>query len=195
MDDTDERLKIEADDDGDLNPRSQRGRILGASRRSREVDDRGVTENREMTDDDRLELFRKTHFNDVLPDIPKIPGYHVCWLSTNHPNDSIAHRMRLGYEMIKAHEIQGMEYVSLKTGEYSGGIGINEMVAFKISDRLYQAYMHRNHHELPAEQAGAITAQLDAIRDQAHRDGGDVLEGDGMAELRRSAPARGMFSD
>lgn len=196
MDDMDERLKTEvADDSEDLNPRSQRGRILGAGRRSREAEDRGVTERRELSDDDRIEMFRKTLFNDVLPDLPEIPGYHVCWLSTNHPNDTIATRMRLGYEMIKAHEVHGMEYVSLKTGDYAGGVGINEMVAFKISSKLYQAYMQEAHHAKPADQAGGIVQLLDSHKEQAERDGGRVDEGDGLSELRRSAPSRGIFSN
>lgn len=190
MEQMDERLKNELEDE---NPRAQRAG--GAGRRSRESDDRQVTENRELSDDDRIEMFRQKLFNDVLPDLPDIPGYHVCWLSTNHQNDSIAHRQRLGYEIIKAHEIPGMDYVSIKTGSYDGGVGINEMVAFKLPMSLYQAYMQEAHHAAPARDEAGIASQVDAYRESASSQGGEIIEGDGMAELRRSGPSRGKFSD
>lgn len=166
-----------------------------AGRRSREADDRSVTERRDLSDDDRMDMFRQKLFNDVLPDIPPIPGYHVCWLSTSHQSDTIASRVRLGYEPVKASEVPGMEFASLKTGEYSGMIGINEMLAYKIPTSLYLRYMQVAHHELPAEQAGMIAAAVDSHKESAARDGGEIMEGDGMAELRRSGPSRGVFSD
>ena len=166
-----------------------------AGRRSREADDRSVTERRDLSDDDRVDMFRQKLFNDVLPDLPTIPGWHVCWLSTSHQSDTIASRIRLGYEPVKASDVPGMEFASLKTGEYAGLIGINEMLAFKIPSHLYQKYMQVAHHDLPAEQASMIAATVDTHRESAARDGGDILEGDGMAELRRSGPARGVFSD
>ena len=97
---TDERLKKE----------------LGVGRQSREMEDRQVLENREVTDDDRLEMFRAQLFNDALPDLPNIPGYHMCWLTTTNPRDPIHRRIQLGYEPIKASEVPGMEFASVKTG-------------------------------------------------------------------------------
>lgn len=168
--------------------------IGSASRRSREAEDRTVTESRELSDDDRVQMFQQQHFNDVLPDIPKIPGYHVCWLSTNHPNDSIMRRQQLGYVAIRPEEIPGMAYSTLKTGEYAGCVGINEMVAHKLPMSLYQRYMSINHHEEPNRQNEQIAAAIDAHKANAERDGGEIVEGEGMAELRR-APARGVFND
>ena len=81
----DERLKKTAD----------------VSRQSRAATDRAVTENRLISDDDRVEMFRSQFFQDALPDLPKIPGYHTCWLTTTNPRDSIQMRIRLGYEPIK----------------------------------------------------------------------------------------------
>lgn len=172
-----------------------RTEVRTAGRRSREADDRAVTERRDLSDDDRIDMFRQTLFNDVLPDLPPIPGYHVCWLSTTHQSDSIARRMRLGYEPIKATEIPGMEYASVKTGEEAGLIRINEMLACKLPQHLYEAFMQEAHHRQPAEQASMIAGQVDSLREQANRDGGDVLEGDGMDELRRSGPSRGIFRE
>ena len=77
-------------------------RDLGvASRRSRAMDDRTVTEDREVSEDDRLEMFRMQQFSDALPDLPEIPGFHMCWLSTTNGSDPIARRMRLGYTPVR----------------------------------------------------------------------------------------------
>lgn len=83
---------------------------LGVARRSRGMDDRQVTEDRGISDDDRLEMFRAQLFNDALPDLPEIPGYHVCWLTTTNPRDPIHRRIQLGYEPVKAEEVPGMEH-------------------------------------------------------------------------------------
>ena len=82
----------------------------GVSRRSRGMDDRKVTEDRVMSDDERLEMFRMQQFSDALPDLPIIPGYHMCWLSTTNSSDPIARRMRLGYTPVRSEDIPGFEY-------------------------------------------------------------------------------------
>jgi len=86
-------------------------------RQSRGATDRNVTEERAISDDDRVEMFRSQFFNEALPDLPKIPGFHTCWLTTTNPRDSIQQRIRLGYEPIKAEDVPGWEYVTIKTGE------------------------------------------------------------------------------
>lgn len=195
MANTDERRPEENVDDllGDAPLRAQRG-PASAERRSHDAEDRTVTERRDLSDDERIDLFRNTLFNDVLPDIPPIPGYHVCWLSTTHQSDTIPRRLRLGYEPVTPAEVAGMEFATLKTGEYAGFIGVNEMVAFKLPLTLYQAFMQEAHHNEPARQVEAIDAQIDALKGQAERDGGKIVEGDGMEELRRSAPSKGVFA-
>jgi hypothetical protein len=57
--------------------------------------------------------------------------------------------MRMGYEPIKSSDILGWEHASLKTGEYAGMVGVNEMVAFKIPLHLYEIYMTEAHHTQP----------------------------------------------
>lgn len=155
----------------------------------RDADDRGLNDD----EDEKFALFAQQHFNGVLPDIPPIPGYHVCWLSTNHQADTIPKRIRMGYTPVKPDEVEGFEHVTLKTGEYAGLIGVNEMVAFKIPQSLYLRYMQYNHHDEPARQVEGINAQVDSLKGQAERDGGRIIEGDGMEEIRRSAPSRGRF--
>lgn len=174
----DERLKKTAD----------------VSRQSRAVADRPVTENRMISDDDRVEMFRSQFFQDALPDLPKIPGYHTCWLTTTNPRDSIQMRIRLGYEPIKPEDVPGWEYVTIKTGEWSGFIGVNEMLAFKLPMSLYHRYMNEAHHDAPAREDEKLTAVLDSIKESAAASGGQIIEGDGIAALRNN-PSRGSFEE
>lgn len=134
----------------------KRVRRISDSRGSRRSDDRDVTEHREISDGERVEMLRRTFFQSALPDIPEIPGYHVCWLTTQNPRDPIHGRMRLGYELIKAEEIPGFEHLGLKTGDYPGIIGINEMVAAKLPLHLYDAFMREVHFEQPMREEEAI---------------------------------------
>ena len=43
-------------------------------RTSRGMEDRAVTENRVMSDQDRLDMFRMSLHQSALPDLPEIPG-------------------------------------------------------------------------------------------------------------------------
>ncbi len=174
---TDERLKKE----------------LGAGRQSREMEDRKVSENREVTDDDRLEMFRAQLFNDALPDLPDMPGYHVCWLTTTNPRDPIHRRIQLGYEPIKADEVPGMEFASIKTGEWSGLIGVNEMIAFKLPLGLYQRFMQEAHHDAPLREENKLAETAEIMRQQAEGSGSTLFEGDGLQEMREHNPRIGLF--
>lgn len=161
----------------------------GVARVSRAASDRKFTEDRTLNDDERLEMFRQQMFNDALPNLPDIPGYHTIWLTTTNPRDTIHMRTRLGYELIRSEDIPGFESITLKTGEYSGHIGINEMVAAKLPMSLYQAFMREAHHNEPQRQADALNQAIEAHKANAERDGGRIDEGDGIEDLRRSAPA------
>jgi hypothetical protein len=175
---TDDRLKKEPD----------------VARRSRGMDDRKVTEDREISDDDRLEMFRAQLFNDALPDLPAIPGYHMCWLTTTNPRDPIHRRIQLGYEPIKAEEVPGMAHASVKTGEYVGMIAVNEMLAFKLPMSLYQRFMQEAHYDAPLREEDKLAEVADSIRAQAEQSGGRLIEGDGMDDFRQHAPRLTDFS-
>jgi hypothetical protein len=174
---TDERLKKE----------------LGVGRQSREMEDRQVTENREVTDDDRLEMFRAQLFNDALPDLPDMPGYHMCWLTTTNPRDPIHRRIQLGYEPIKASDVPGMEFASVKTGEWAGLIGVNEMIAFKLPETLYQRFMQEAHHDAPLREENKLAETAEIMRQQAEGSGSTLFEGDGLMEMRDNNPRLGRF--
>lgn len=153
-------------------------------RENRGMQDRQATQNRTISDSDRLDMFRQSLFQSALPDLPEIPGYHVCWLTTTNPRDSIHSRRSLGYEPVLPEEVPGWDYASLKTGEYAGMIGVNEMVAFKLPMRLYEMYMKEAHHERPNAEEGKLADTADFIRAEARRRGADVIEGDGISSLR-----------
>ena len=163
-------------------------------RDTRRTQDRTVTESRELTEDDRLEMFRNQLFNDALPDLPPIPGYHLCWLTTTNPRDPIHRRIQLGYEPVRPDEVPGMEYASVKTGEWSGFIGVNEMLAFKLPMGLYEKFMQEAHHDAPLREEDKLAEVADLMREQAERAGSVMYEGDGLSEMRSDAPRRGIVT-
>lgn len=160
----------------------------GESRTDRATVERTVTENRVVADDERVEMFRQNFFQSALPDLPKIPGWHMCWLTTANPRDSIQARMRLGYEPVKPGDIPGWEYVTIKNGEYSGFIGVNEMLAFKLPQSLYERFMHEAHYDAPLREEEKLQDTLDMIKHQAEASGGRVAVGDGTGSLVKRVP-------
>jgi hypothetical protein len=166
---------------------------LDVGRQDRAMIDRQVAENREVSEDDRLEMFRAQLFNDALPDLPDMPGYHVCWLTTTNPRDPIHRRIQLGYEPIKAAEVPGMEFASIKTGEWSGLVGVNEMIAFKLPMSLYQKFMQEAHHDAPLREENKLAETAEIMRQQAEGSGSTLFEGDGLQEMREHNPRLGIF--
>ncbi len=75
---------------------------------------------------ERLDAFRELQFNNALPDLPPIPGYHTIWLTTTNPRDSLAARSRLGYTPVRPDEVPGYEYATVKAGEHTGCIDFIE---------------------------------------------------------------------
>jgi len=168
--------------------------VVGRRDATRASEDRMVTEDRQLSEDDRLEMFRNQLFNDALPDLPTLSGYHMCWLTTTNPRDPIFRRMQLGYEPVKPEEVPGMAHATVKTGEYSGMIGVNEMLAFKLPMGLYEKFMQEAHHDAPLREEDKLAEVAEIMRDQAERAGGRLLEGDGMQEMRDHNPRRGIFA-
>lgn len=160
-------------------------KVQGEGRENRAATDRAVVENRALSDDDRLEMFRQQFFQSALPDLPQIPGWHTCWLTTANPRDSIQGRMRLGYEPVKPEDIPGWEHVTLKTGEWAGFIGVNEMLAFKLPISLYEKFMLEAHHHAPDREEEKLTDTAEFLEQQARASGSQLYEGDGVGEMRQ----------
>ena len=147
---------------------ARRKKAPSKARKSRAAEDRkDAATHRTLSDDERLDEFRKSFFQSVLPDLPSIDGYHVCWLTTTNPRDSIPARVRLGYEPIKPEDIPGWAFTGIKSGEYAGCIGVNEMIAFKLPMHLYEAYMREAHHNQPLMEEEKLTSVIDVIREEA----------------------------
>lgn len=170
---TDERLKKSAD-----------------NRQDRAMADRAVTEDRVISDDERVEMFRQQFFQSALPDLPKIPGWHTCWLTTTNPRDSIQNRLRLGYQPVKPEDVPGWEYATIKTGDWNGFIGVNEMLAFKLPLSLYEKFMQEAHHDAPNREEEKLTDTAEFMEQQARASGSKLYEGDGMGDLRDKRSAR-----
>ena len=166
------------------------GAKAGQDRKERAMEDRPVTQSRTLTEQDRLAAFRQSLFQAALPNLPEMPGWHVCWLSTTNRNDPIHRRMQMGYEPILAKDIPGFNLgeLSVKTGDWVGCIGINEMIAFKLPQDLYLSFMKEVHHDHPLSEDEKLTSTADFIREQAERAGSKVEEYSGIQDLRRAPP-------
>lgn len=166
-------------------------RLKRSSEDSRAGRSSKVTKKRKLSDSKRLDMFRRSFFQSALPDIPKIKGFHVCWLTTTNPRDPIHARMRLGYTPIKGREIPGFEAMTMKTGEYSGCIGVNEMLAFKLPLHLYKAYMREAHDTQPLEEERKLRFAVDLAQEALESQGLSkrkvrIEEFEGNAELGRA---------
>lgn len=166
----------------------------GASREDRHNRDRPVTENRQLTDKERAEAFRKQHYNTHLPELPPIKGFHIFWATTTNPRDTIHMRKRLGYSEIKASDIPGFEHIAIKAGEWAGCVGVNEMIAMKLPLHLYEEYMRIAHHEQPLEEERGILEAVMAQQEQSRGVIGKIDLFDGTAKLG-SGPAPPVFAE
>lgn len=137
------------------------------TRGSRVQEDRDQTEDREITDAERVDMLKRSLFQASLPDLPKIPGYHVCWLTTQNPRDPVHGRLRLGYSLLKAVDVPEFEALAMRTGDYAGCIGVNEMIAAKLPMHLYEAFMREVHFDSPLQQEESIYNDALSVGEQA----------------------------
>lgn len=161
------------------------------ARRDRAMEDRSATERREMSDAQRVEMFVQQFQDAALPNIPDIPGYHVCWLTTTNSRDSIQRRLQMGYEPVKPEDVPHWQYITLKTGEWAGFIGVSEMLACKIRLDLYNKIMATLHHDMPRAEEERMAETARNIRNQLLSNGGNpqqVVEEEGFSELRAPVP-------
>jgi len=172
-----------------------------SSRRDRRSDNRTTTQDRKLIENTRLTEYRKQFYQSVLPDLPKIPGWHHCWLTTNNPADSIQRRLTLGYELLKASEMPGWKYTTLKTGDYAGCVGVNEMVAAKLPLELFEAYMLESHHIQPQNEEEKLRAMVDQMKELMAQvatrgmKGIKIVAEDGQDALGHEAPEPPSFAE
>ena len=151
--------------------------------------DRTATEERDVDDEDLNILLDDWSF-DKLPDLPHIPGFKCIWLSTTHPQDSIPRRMRLGYTPVSPDEVgtldTSLKQLTVREGEYAGMIACNEMIAFKINERMWQKIMTRFHHDMPLSEELGIKEKMEELRNKITSKGGRVAMENGTEELGKA---------
>jgi len=150
-------------------------RAADQARQDRAVEDTEITQDREMSDDERISMLTNEFVFDALPNVGQIPGFHLCWLTTQNSRDTIQYRMRLGYVPVKAEELPGFETLRLKSGEYEGFISVNEMLLFKIPLALWERYMRTLHHDKPNQEEEKLKANTELVHNGKNlaRDVGD----------------------
>lgn len=165
--------------------------------RSAEDFERENNDGTALTPAQRQAMIRNEFQQEALPTVPKIPGWHLCWLSTTNSYDPIHKRMRLGYTPVKYDELPGFEQMRLTSGEFEGTISCNEMLLFKVPMEQYQAIMQEFHHVMPAEEEDALKRQLvdEAAKDSTGKKLGQITEdSDGYEELGARRPRQGVFA-
>ena len=155
----------------------------------REMSERDQTEDRDVSENDRLELFLSSQHQTVLPNLPVQPGYHLCWLTTNNPRDSIPHRLSLGYELLKRSECPGWTSFYEPIKGYEDAVAVNEMVAARIPISLYNRFMKAVGHDLPLQEEEKLRASAELMAERARRRNIRVQEGDGTADIVQRAEA------
>jgi hypothetical protein len=78
----------------------------------------------------------------------------------------------------------------MKTGEWQGFIGVNEMLAFKLPQSLYEKFMHEAHYAAPLREEEKLQDTVDSLTEQAQRRGSRVAIGDGMSNIVDEREAR-----
>lgn len=154
------------------NPRANRR----SERDARQYEDREFSEDRALTDDERVAMLRQGFFQVALPDLPKRPDVHRMWLTTTNPRDPVAARLRMGYRLLRLEDLgPGWEQQKATSGEHVGCIVINEMIAAEIPMSLFQRYMTELHDNMPREQERGIRGRLDGINEQMAEKGSRLV--------------------
>lgn len=133
------------------------------SRVSRDIADvdRVQNDGSALTAEQRRRLLRQEWVQTILPQLPELPGFHMCWVSTTNATDPVHKRIQLGYTPVKASELLGFDqYKVADGGQFEGCIACNEMLLFKIPMEIYQDIMTIYHHDIPLEQEQSIRERV-----------------------------------
>lgn len=141
-----------------------------------------------MTPEQRRMELRKSNVQDILPPVPEIDGYHLCWLSTTNQYDPIYKRQRNGYSPVMAQEAPGFDMFTMKGGSFDGAICCNEMVLFKIPMERYIDLMTVFHHDMPLEQEESLRQSLVKGEEDSNGKPLEELEGFDALIKRRKQP-------
>ncbi len=148
--------------------------------------DHSVKDGFEMDDEEALRRFRTSLTSNILPEVPHIEGYHLCWVpkESNNMFDTVAHRLRLHYTIVKPEELSAGALPSNtnRSAEFEGAVSFNELILMKLPARLYQIYATDTHHTQPLEQERVIKQRIDDLRGATDSSGRGLVTTDGGAE-------------
>lgn len=161
-------------------------------------DESDLTQNEqlaELSEDERFAIFESGVNQGVLPTLPKMPGYHVCWLTTVSLSDPIQRRLQLGYELIYDNMLPGWRGGTSYDGDgkpdpFPGVVRVREMVAARIRLSLYNRFMKHLHETMPLSDEEKLRANVDLMKDGLASHGSRFAEeGDGTANvINRARP-------
>ena len=170
------------------------GRLAHATRETERPVKLSAADVRGLSFEDRMAAYRNEMYSNVLPTMPKIPGYHTCWVSTNSQTDTPQWRESIGYTRVKPEDVPGFEHVAVTGGLYAGSIMLNEMLAMKLPQEIYLGYMQIAHSERPMDHQKKMGAGLQNLH--ANGDGVKVEMADGSQSfMRASGTPRPQFTD
>jgi hypothetical protein len=145
---------------GDERLKKSAGDAVRGSRDGADVD-RVSSDGTSLSAAERRRLLRQEWVQTILPQVPELPGYHLCWVSTTNGTDPIYKRLQVGYTPVKATEVPGFDqYKVVSDNEFNGCIACNEMLLFKIPMQVYQDLMAIFHNDMPLEQEQAIRERV-----------------------------------
>ena len=165
-----------------MDDRIRKNTRMDRSSRGQEDASRAAPEENFVSSEERRKMFRSEWLQEALPTPPEIPGYHLCWLSSNNQYDPIHKRMRMGYEPVKADELPGFDHLKVKAGEHVGFVACNEMLLYKLPEEIYQQLMLDLHYHAPLEEQEKIKVQQEQLLGARDSKGKTLvsIEGDGM---------------
>jgi hypothetical protein len=151
---------------------------------------RAAPEEKFVSSKERRKAFADEWTQSAMPNIPDIPGWHLCWLSTTNTYDTIEKRMRQGYVPVKSDEFPQYDSYRVKAGEHVGFIACNEMILHKIPMDVYQDIMLMMHHEAPMEEADKVRVQQEQLQGQRDSSGKSLVqvEGEGFGKFDQRVP-------
>ena len=159
----------------------------GREQRSSQDLTRAAPEEKFVSSHERRKMFSNEFTQTALPEVPEIPGWHVCWLSTTNSYDTINKRVRMGYVPVQADELSDFQSYKVKAGEHVGQVSCNEMLLFKIPMEMYQRIMTELHYDLPREELQKVETRLEDLQGQRDSRGRSLvqIEGEGMGNIGR----------
>lgn len=131
---------------------------------------------RDLTDDDRIDILLAMELDTVLPTPPPIPGYHQCWLSEDNRYDTISRRERAGYTPVTPTDLPDWKCDNgTRSPQEADRFRANEMILYKIPERAYQRYMLTVHHKRPLEEEERLQVQVERLVNTVRSRNGKVL--------------------